>query len=69
MRPTARSLAALALLSTAAAAQPPATTQRLSDTLPVLPDVYAQRVARFEAEPVVTGRVVFLGNSITQGGD
>jgi lysophospholipase L1-like esterase len=69
MRPTARALAALALLSTAAAAQPPATTQRLTDTLPVLPDVYASRLAQFEREPVVTGRVVLLGNSITQGGD
>jgi lysophospholipase L1-like esterase len=27
------------------------------------------RVAKFEAEPVVTGRVIFFGNSITQGGD
>jgi lysophospholipase L1-like esterase len=66
--------AALLLLSAPAAAQPSrsataATTQRLSDTLPVLPDVYARRVAQFAAEPVVTGRVVFLGNSITQGGD
>ena len=69
MRPTPLALVALAVLSTAAPAQAPATTQRLSDTLPVLPDVYASRLAQFEREPVATGRVVFLGNSITQGGD
>src|SRR5262245_27465943 len=59
----------LLLLPALAESQAPATTQRLSDTLPVLPDVYAQRIAQFEREPVATGRVLFLGNSITQGGD
>jgi len=62
-------LLAAALLATPLGAQAPATTQRLGDTLPVLPDVYASRLAQFEREPVATGRVVFLGNSITQGGD
>jgi lysophospholipase L1-like esterase len=52
-----------------AGAQSSATNQRLSDTAPVLPDLYAQRMAQFEREPVKTGRVIFLGNSITQGGD
>src|SRR5690349_11439493 len=71
MRPAPPALAALAALAlrATAAAQTPATTQRLSDTLPVLPDVYASRLAQFEREPVATGRVVMLGNSITQGGD
>jgi len=50
-------------------AQASVTNQRLSDTLPILGDLYAERTAQFEREPVVTGRVVFLGNSITQGGD
>ncbi len=51
------------------AAHRPITTQRLSDTLPILGDLYARRTAAFEAEPVVTGRMIFLGNSITEGGD
>lgn len=69
MRPIPLVVATLLAIPGAAAAQPPATTQRLTDTLPVLPDVYASRLAQFEREPVATGRVVFLGNSITQGGD
>ena len=32
-------------------------------------ELYATRTAKFEAEPVVTGRIIFFGNSITQGGD
>ena len=34
-----------------------------------MPEVRSSRLAKFESEPVVTGRVIFLGNSITQGGD
>ena len=49
------------------AAQSSLTNQRLYDTVPNLPEVYAQRVAQFEREPIVPGRVIFLGNSITQG--
>jgi lysophospholipase L1-like esterase len=45
------------------------TNQRLYDTVTSMPEVHSSRVAKFEAEPVVTGRVIFLGNSITQGGD
>jgi lysophospholipase L1-like esterase len=45
------------------------TNQRLYDTVTTMPELHASRVARFEAEPVVTGRVIFFGNSITQGGD
>ena len=45
------------------------TNQRLYDTVTTMPELHASRVAKFEAEPVVTGRVIFLGNSITQGGD
>jgi lysophospholipase L1-like esterase len=45
------------------------TNQRLYDTVTTMPELYASRIAKFEAEPVVTGRVIFLGNSITQGGD
>lgn len=39
------------------------------DTIPVLPEVYKQRVEQFSKEPVVTGKIIFLGNSITQGGN
>ncbi|SRR5579862_245376 len=45
------------------------TNQRLFDTVGFLPEYYPQRVAVFEKEPVVTGRIIFLGNSITQIGD
>src|SRR5688572_4929081 len=44
------------------------TNQRLFDTIPFLPEHYARRVAQFEKEPVVTGKIIFLGNSITEGG-
>jgi lysophospholipase L1-like esterase len=70
--PTRRSLlcaaASLAALPALAAAQLP-TNQRLYDTTTSMPEVRASRLAKFAAEPVVTGRVIFLGNSITQGGD
>ncbi len=39
------------------------------DTIPNLPDLYRQRVELFKKEPVVEGKILFLGNSITQGGD
>ena len=45
------------------------TNQRLSDTIGFIPEYYPQRVAMFEKEPVVRGRIIFLGNSITQIGD
>ena len=45
------------------------TNQRLFDTLGFVPEYYPQRVAIFEKEPVVPGRIIFLGNSITQIGD
>ena len=67
---SARAIAAASLvtLPSAVDAQLP-TNQRLYDTLTTMPDLRASRIAKFEAEPVVTGRVIFLGNSITQGGD
>jgi lysophospholipase L1-like esterase len=62
-------LALLALTPTLARAQSLPTNQHLYDTTTSMPEVRASRLARFESEPVVTGRVIFLGNSITQGGD
>jgi lysophospholipase L1-like esterase len=61
-------VAALAALPTLSAAQLP-TNQRLYDTVTSMPEVRSSRLAKFEAEPVIPGRVIFLGNSITQGGD
>ncbi|HWA33895.1 MAG TPA: GDSL-type esterase/lipase family protein [Cyclobacteriaceae bacterium] len=39
------------------------------DTLPNLPDHYTQRLAKFRAEKAETGKIMFLGNSITEGGN
>jgi lysophospholipase L1-like esterase len=39
------------------------------DTIRYLRDHYADRVKVFAAEPMVTGGIVFLGNSITEFGD
>ena len=49
--------------------QNPVTNQRVLDTLGFLPEYWPTREAYFEKEPVVTGRIIFLGNSITQIGD
>ena len=45
------------------------TNQRLFDTIPFIPEHTPQRIALFEKEPIVPGRVIFLGNSITEMGD
>ena len=45
------------------------TNQRLFDTIGFIPEHYPQRIAMFEQEPVVTGRIIFLGNSITEMGN
>ena len=50
-------------------AQTTITNQRLSDTTGFVPEYYPQRMAIFEKEPIVPGRIIFLGNSITQIGD
>jgi glucosylceramidase len=64
-----RTLAYSTLLAPALASAQLPTNQRLYDTVTSMPDLRASRIAKFEAEPLVTGRVIFLGNSITQGGD
>ena len=46
-----------------------ATNQNLFDTVPFIPEHTPQRLAQFAAEPIVAGRVIFLGNSITEMGD
>ena len=45
------------------------TNQRVTDTIGFLPEFYKVCVGKFEKEPVVKGRIIFLGNSITQIGD
>lgn len=69
MRPAAALLISLLFVVLPAGAQSALTNQNLFDTGPFLPEHYARRVAQFGAEPVVTGRVMFLGDSITEGGD
>ncbi|MBS1597853.1 MAG: hypothetical protein JST75_06490 [Bacteroidetes bacterium] len=44
------------------------TNQHLFDTIPFIPEHYPQRIAIFEKESFVTGKIVFLGNSITEMG-
>jgi lysophospholipase L1-like esterase len=39
------------------------------DTIPYVPEYYAKRIALFKSEPMVSGKIIFLGNSITQFGD
>ncbi|HTR27935.1 MAG TPA: GDSL-type esterase/lipase family protein [Puia sp.] len=45
------------------------TNQRVFDTTGFVPEHYPERVATFAKEPVVKGRIIFLGNSITEIGD
>lgn len=44
------------------------TNEHLFDTTGFLAEHYAQRKAMFDNQPVVTGRIIFLGNSITEMG-
>jgi lysophospholipase L1-like esterase len=59
----------LLLLPVALKAQNKPNNQNLYDTIPTLPDHYKQRVEQFSHEPVTTGHIIFLGNSITEMGD
>ena len=45
------------------------TNQRVYDTIPFIPEHSPQRIAVFVKEPIVPGRVIFLGNSITEMGN
>lgn len=54
----------LTLLSIASAAQ-----KRPYDTVPNLPEHYWVRLDKFKKEANVPGKVIFLGNSITEGGN
>lgn len=50
-------------------AQSMVTNQHLFDTIPFIPDHTAERLKIFEKEAVITGKIIFLGNSITEGGN
>jgi lysophospholipase L1-like esterase len=54
----------LSLIQTTLQAQ-----ERSYDTLPNLPAHYTKRLAEFTKQPLVEGKIVMLGNSITEGGD
>jgi lysophospholipase L1-like esterase len=45
------------------------TNQNLFDTIPFIPEHTAPRLAQFAKEPIVPGRIIFLGNSITEMGN
>lgn len=45
------------------------THQYLFDTIPFIPEHGKKRMAIFNAEPIIPGRIIFLGNSITENGD
>jgi lysophospholipase L1-like esterase len=59
----------LCILTDYSHAQSFPTNQNLFDTIPFIPDHGQRRMAAFQLEPKVPGRVVFLGNSITEGGN
>jgi lysophospholipase L1-like esterase len=59
---------ALALLLVFAAPSE-ASAQAASDTIPYAPEHHAERLAEFAKEPMAKGRIIFLGNSITEFGD
>lgn len=50
-------------------AQLTVTNQNVFDTIPFIPEHTVQRLAQFKLEPIVTGKIIFLGNSITEMGD
>jgi lysophospholipase L1-like esterase len=54
------------LLCVSATAQ--LTNERIYDSIGFIPEHYPQRIAKFQSEPIVTGRIIFLGNSITEIG-
>jgi lysophospholipase L1-like esterase len=45
----------------------PSYAQKTWDTIPNMPQHYSERIALFKNEPIVTGKIIFLGNSITEG--
>src|ERR1700742_5027583 len=58
----------IAMFPLAAQAQS-VTNQRVYDTIPFIPEHTPQRLAQFAKDPVVTGKDIFFGDSITEMGD
>ena len=54
----------LSVLSSSVFAQ-----KKAYDTLPNMPEHYVTRYQLFQKEPIITGRVIMMGNSITEGTD
>lgn len=46
-----------------------AAQKRNYDTLPNLPEHYVKRVDEFKKQPIVSSKIIMLGNSITEGGN
>jgi lysophospholipase L1-like esterase len=44
-----------------------APAQKTWDTIPNMPQHYLDQVAIFNKQPIVTGKIMFIGNSITEG--
>ncbi|MEQ9097738.1 MAG: GDSL-type esterase/lipase family protein [Imperialibacter sp.] len=51
-----------------ATAQQSVTHQNVFDTIPFIMDHHKRRLEKFSKEPMSTGKILFLGNSITEGG-
>ncbi len=51
------------------ASVPSASAQAVPDTVPYAAEHHAERLAEFAKEPPAKGRIIFLGNSITEFGD
>lgn len=45
------------------------THQNVFDTIPFIMEHHNNRLRQFEQEPIKTGQIIFLGNSITEGGN
>jgi lysophospholipase L1-like esterase len=59
----------LLMLPVFALAQTKPTNQNLFDTIPFLPEHTTERLELFEKQPITQGGIIFLGNSITEGGN
>ncbi|WP_339788363.1 GDSL-type esterase/lipase family protein [uncultured Imperialibacter sp.] len=51
-----------------AKAQQSVTHQNVFDTIPFIMEHHKRRLEKFAKEPMSTGKILFLGNSITEGG-
>ena len=61
-------LAVMAFTITTSTVAAQVTNQNLYDTLPTMVDHYEKRFAEFKKETFENGKIIFLGNSITEGG-